>query len=131
MLNIHRSLRIPFQISRMKTIEALKETDLEWTSFQNGYFLDYYGMPHVETNLKPLAFVMDVPNEAASIPGTGNEPMTFTYTKDLAKFVNASLGLAKWSYPTVCYSQKSTWNKAVQVAEQARGKCCQRRMMQC
>jgi hypothetical protein len=105
----------------METIEALGKTDLEWTQFQNGYFLDYYGMPHVESNLKPLAFVLDVANKAASIPGTGNERMTLTYTKDLAKFVVAALDLQKWSYPMVCYSDKTTWNKAVKLAERYRG----------
>lgn len=105
----------------MKTIETLKSTNLEWTSVQNGYFLDYYGMPHVETNLKPLAFVLDVANKAASIPGTGNEAMTFTYTKDLGKFVNASLDLPNWSYPMICYSHKTTWNRALKIAEEARG----------
>jgi len=78
-------------------------------------------MPYVESNLKPLTFVLDVANKAASIPGTGNELMTFTYTKDLGKFVVASLDLPKWTYPMVCYSDKTTWNKAVKLAEEFRG----------
>ena len=114
----------------MKTIERLEKTDLQWTQFRNGYFLDYYGMPYVESNLKPLTFVLDVANKAASIPGTGNEQMTFTYTKDLAKFVVAALDLPRWTYPMVCYSDKTTWNKAVELAERYRGKfglvCCNR-----
>lgn len=105
----------------MATLRALEETDLEWTQFQNGYFVDYYGMPYVETNLKPLTFVLDVANKAASIPGTGNETMTLTYTKDLAKFVVAALDLQKWTYPMICYSDKTTWNKAVKLAEEYRG----------
>ena len=105
----------------MATIEALQKTDLEWTQFQNGYFVDYYGMPYVESYLKPLTFVLDVANKAASIPGTGNEVMTFTYTKDLAKFVVAALKLSQWTYPMVCYSDKTTWNEALKLAEEARG----------
>lgn len=105
----------------METIKALEQTNLEWTQFQNGYFCDYYGMPYVETNLKPLTFVLDVANKAAAIPGTGNEPMTFTYTKDLAKFVVAALDLSKWTYPMVCYSDKTTWNKVTKIAEESRG----------
>lgn len=118
----NRALRIPFQPFRMATIEALQKTDLEWTQFQNGYFVDYYGMPYVESSLKPLTFVLDVANKAASIPGTGDEVMTFTYTKDLAKFVVAALKLPKWTYPMVCYSDKTTWNKALKLAEDARGR---------
>lgn len=118
---VYRSLRIHFQVYRMKTIETLKKSDLEWTQFQNGYFSDFYGMPYVESNLQPLPFVLDVANKAASIPGTGNESMTLTYSKDLAKFVVAALDLPKWTYPMVCYSEKTTWNKAVKVAEETRG----------
>lgn len=58
-------------------------------------------MPHVETNLKPFSFVLDVANKAAAIPGTGNESMNFTYTKDLAKFVAAELDLSEWMYSMV------------------------------
>lgn len=105
----------------MATIKALEQTDLEWTQFQNGYFVDYYGMPYVESSLKPLTFILDVPNKSAAIPGTGDETMTLTYTKDLAKFVVAALDLPKWTYPMVCYSDKTTWNKAVKLAEEYRG----------
>ncbi|KAK5047035.1 hypothetical protein LTR84_006977 [Exophiala bonariae] len=115
------SLRIPFQTHRLATIKALEKTDLEWTQFQNGYFLDYYGMPHVESNLKPLTFVLDVANTAAAVPGTGNEIMTFTYTRDLAKFVVAALDLRDWRFPMVCYSEKTTWNKMIAWAEESRG----------
>jgi dTDP-4-dehydrorhamnose reductase len=80
-------------------------------------------MPYVESNLKPLTFVLDVANKAASIPGNGNEVMTLTYTKDLAKFVVVALDLPKWTYPMVCYSEKTTWNKALEIAEECRGMC--------
>ncbi|KAI9663877.1 MAG: hypothetical protein M1821_007367 [Bathelium mastoideum] len=120
-MHVDESLRIPFQTFRIATIKTLEKTDLEWTQFQNGYFLDFYGMPYVESNLRPLTFVLDIANKAASIPGTGNEQMTFTYTKDLAKFVVAALGLPKWTYPMVCYSDKTTWNKTVKLAEEYRG----------
>lgn len=112
-----------FQTQRLATIGALQKTDLEWTQFQNGYFLDYYGMPHVESNLKPLTFVLDVAHAAAAIPGTGDEIMTFTYTKDLARFVVAALDLRTWKFPMVCYSEKTTWNRMVKVAEKCRGMC--------
>ena len=66
----------------MKTIEALKPTNLEWTSFQNGYFWDYYGMPHVETNLKPLVsceiMLIEPPRsqERATKPRPSHTPKT-------------------------------------------------------
>jgi len=116
------SLRIPPNIFREQSIDALRKTDLEWTQIHNGLFLDYYGMPHVQTYLTPLVFVVDIANKMAAIPGaTGDEIMTFTYTKDLAKFVVASLDLPKWEQVMHCYSDNATFKELVQVAEEMTG----------
>ena len=117
-----RSLRLPFNAFRDQTIEALRKTDLEWTQFHNGLFLDYYGMPHVETHLIPLVFAVDIANKTAAIPGaTGEETISFTYTNDLAKFVVAALSLPKWDEAYYCYSENATWNQLIQIAEEATG----------
>ena len=52
-------------------MEELRTTDLQWTVFINGIFLDYFGMPHIKSYLKPNVFVIDVENKAAAIPGDG------------------------------------------------------------
>lgn len=71
--------------------------------------------------MAPTTFVVDMANKAATIPGTGNEPMTFTYTFDVAKFVAAFLDVPKWEETTYCYGDKTTWNEFLQLAEDARG----------
>ncbi|KAF5227405.1 hypothetical protein FANTH_14778 [Fusarium anthophilum] len=106
---------------RELAVNELRQTDLEWTRFRNGYFLDYYGMPHVKSHMTPLDFVVDMANKTAAIPGTGDEPMTFTYTYDLAKFFVAALDLQKWDEETFCYSDKTTWNEFLKLAEESRG----------
>ncbi|EXF79384.1 hypothetical protein CFIO01_02119 [Colletotrichum fioriniae PJ7] len=96
-------------------------TTLEWSSFTVGYFLDYYGMPHVKTNLPPFLVAVDVANKIARIPGTGNDVITFTYTYDVANVVAIMLDAAKWQEETIVVGDKATWNEFLQLAEDIRG----------
>lgn len=116
-----RSLQLPFNAYREQTISDLRKTNLEWTQIHNGFFLDYYGIPHVETHLSPLVFAIDIANKTAAVPGTGDETMTFTYTKDMARFVVAALSLGKWDEAFHCYSESTTFNRLVKVAEEVVG----------
>lgn len=121
--NSSRTLRIGPNFFREQSLDALRETDLEWTQFHNGLFLDYYGMPHIESYLTPLAIFADVANRTAAIPGsTGDELISFTYTKDLAKFVVAALGLSKWDESYHLYSEQASIKQIIQYAEEATGK---------
>ncbi|KAF2728519.1 NAD(P)-binding protein [Polyplosphaeria fusca] len=121
-IKLTRSLRLPFNTSREQTLEALRKTDLEWTQIHVGLFLDYYGMPHIETYLSPLVFAVDIGNETAAIPGaTGDETITLTYTKDMGKFVVAALSLPKWEQALHCYSDNITLKQLVQTAEEVTG----------
>lgn len=106
---------------RLATIAELQKTDLEWTRIHSGYFLDYYGIPHIESHMMPVVFGVDMANKAAAIPGTGNDTVSFTYTKDLAKFVIAALDLPKWDESLFCYGDKATWNELLSIAEEMRG----------
>lgn len=65
--------------------------------------------------------VVDIPNAAAGIPGTGNEPITFTYTFDVARFVVAALDLPTWPRELRIVGDTLTYNKLVKLAEDARG----------
>lgn len=113
--------RSPQYELREAGVAALRQTKLEWTRFVNGYFMDYYGIPHVQTHLNPVCFAVDVTNNAAGIPGTGDEIVAFTYTADVAKFVAAAMSLSRWEEVTYCYGERTTFNQLVMVAEQARG----------
>ncbi|TXC10815.1 hypothetical protein FocTR4_00007738 [Fusarium oxysporum f. sp. cubense] len=108
-------------VFREAAVEALRETNLQWTRIVNGYFLDYYGLPYLKSYLQPLTFAVDIANKAAAIPGTGNDIVYFTYTFDVAKFVVALLCLSDWDETTYCYGDKATWNEILQLAEESRG----------
>ncbi|GFP60409.1 oxidoreductase BOA1 [Trichoderma asperellum] len=117
-----KRLQLPQHQVRLASMAQLRQTDLEWTRFHVGYFLDYYGMPHIETHLPaPFAFVFDIPNKMAAIPGTGDDLISLTYTRDVAKFVVKALDLPKWEEETFCYGDKVTWNQVLKLAEEATG----------
>lgn len=120
--NFFRSLQIAPNLLRDQSLEVLRKTTLEWTQFHNGLFLDYYGMPHVQSHLSPLVVFVDIAHRAAAIPGTGDELISVTYTKDLAKFVVASLRLEKWDEVLQVYSDQTSVKQIVQLAEEATGK---------
>ncbi|KAK7428229.1 hypothetical protein QQZ08_005295 [Neonectria magnoliae] len=61
-------------------------------------------------------------NKTASIPGTGKEVMTFTYSLDVAKFVVEAFNLPKWDRDTIIIGDKMTREEFVKLAEEARGK---------
>ncbi|TVY74974.1 Oxidoreductase BOA1 [Fusarium oxysporum f. sp. cubense] len=105
--------------ARGRTLVELRKTDLEWTRFDNGFFLDYYGPPTLKSYMQRVAWAIDIVHKKAGILGTGNEPMTFTYTFDVAKFVVAALDLPKWEELMYCYGEKTTWNKFLKQAEEA------------
>lgn len=118
-----KSLRLLQHQVRLASIEQLRESNLEWTRFYNGYFLDYYGMPYIETHISELiSFIFDIPNKAAVIPGTGNDLVSFTYTRDVANFVVKALDLPKWEEEMFCYGDKVTLNQFLGLLEEATGK---------
>jgi hypothetical protein len=123
-LYVARSLRIAPNLFREQSVEVLNKTNLEWTQFHNGLFLDYYGMPHIESYLDPLVVFVDIAHRTAAIPGSGDELINLTYTKDLAKFVVAALSLEKWDKVLYVYSDQTSINQIVQLAEETTGKTC-------
>lgn len=106
---------------RHAAIEALEKTSLQYTTVINGYFLDFYGRPHVKSYLPPLAFAIDVENKVAGIPGTGDDIVAVTYTFDVARFVVKLLSMDKWEPTTYLYGDRLTLNELLALAEEARG----------
>ncbi|KAH6995317.1 hypothetical protein EDB80DRAFT_755383 [Ilyonectria destructans] len=85
--------------------EFRKTTDLETTC----------------THMGSQTMVLDIPNKAAAIPGSGNTPVVFIYTADVAKFVVASLDLEKWEQVSYVTGDRVTWNEFLHLAEEAKG----------
>ncbi|KAM0492543.1 hypothetical protein ACHAP8_009898 [Fusarium lateritium] len=113
---------LPHGFQHIDSYKKLEQTGLEWTAFNVGWFLEYYAMPYVDTYIPQTTFVVDMANCHASIPGDGKQAMTFTYTKDVAKFVVAALQLPSWEHDTYVIGDKMTWEEFVLLAEEVRGK---------
>ncbi|KAF5494065.1 Oxidoreductase swnN [Colletotrichum fructicola] len=107
---------------KVETLEKLKSTQMEYTRFISGFLMDYYGYPAVPCPVLPLAVVLDVENCQAAIPTDGNSPVTLTHSETIGRFVAASLDLPRWPKKALIIGDTLTWNQALEIAEEARGK---------
>ncbi|OHW97499.1 NmrA-like family protein [Colletotrichum incanum] len=108
-------------MAKKAALTTLKTTSLEWTVVYNGFFLDYFGTPRVKSYMDDVAFFIDVANDAASIPGSGDVPVVFTHTFDVARFVAALLEHTDWRPESYIIGDKLTFNDLVRLAEKIKG----------
>jgi hypothetical protein len=113
----------PIAAAKLPYFEALDKTSLKWTVVSNGFFLDYWGGKNIKSYLSPMTLVLDLPARQAAIPGTGDKPVVFTYTGDVARFTAKLLTLQKWQPESYCIGDKVTWNEFVRFAEEVTGAC--------
>ncbi|RAQ50436.1 hypothetical protein AFGD_002712 [Aspergillus flavus] len=98
----HASVFPPLK-GKLLAAEKLRSSGLEYTMVSNGFFMDYYGLPN------------------AAIPGSGNVPVVFTHTFDVAQYVAALIGEEKWNERSIIIGDKLTWNDLVSLAETTKG----------
>lgn len=115
----------------LDAVDCLKRTKLQYTRFAPGFFMDYWGMPHVKTNLKPFTFGIDMADCQAAIPGDGNSPLSLTYSRDHAKFVVRTLELDEWSEFSVGVGDDLSFNEMLRLAEESRGNLAVINLVQC
>lgn len=111
----------PIVRGKLAAAQKLQSTSLEYTLVSNGFFLDYYGLPKVESYLQPFVFAIDMANDAAAIPGSGVTPVVFTHTFDVARFVVALVDQASWPKRSIIVGDKKTWNEVLSIAEEVKG----------
>lgn len=109
-------------MAKKAAIKALEASSLEWTRVYNGYFLDYYGTPKFKSYLDDISFFIDVRNNFAALPGSGETPVVFTHSFDVAKFVAAALDLPKWEQTSWIVGDRITWNEFAKQAQEVKGK---------
>ncbi|KAI4128347.1 MAG: hypothetical protein LQ338_002792 [Usnochroma carphineum] len=116
-------LPLPWKIFKQQSIAELeKHPNLEYTMVYNGYFLDYFGMPDCHSYMLPEIPYIDIAACRAAIPGSGDDKVTLTYTKDVAKFVKELVRSDdKWPARSLIAGDVVTLNEVVEVAEQVRG----------
>jgi nucleoside-diphosphate-sugar epimerase len=104
-------------VARSMVLNKLRTTDLEWTTVNIGYIMDYFGIPHIKSHMAPLTINFDMGAKTAAIPGTGDDMVWFTYSFDIARFVEAALDLPHWEQTLYCYGDKCTMNEVLRIAE--------------
>jgi hypothetical protein len=87
---------MPWAKYQLNAIEHLRATGLEWTEILPGYFLDFWGLPSLKSHMLPIVPAIDSVARFAGIPGTGNEPIAFAYSFDVARVVSRMLDLPEW-----------------------------------
>ncbi|KAF9891637.1 hypothetical protein FE257_003648 [Aspergillus nanangensis] len=102
--------------------DMLHKSSLKYTRVIPGFFMDYWGMPSVRTNLQPLTFGIDLVSCQAAIPGDGNDLIGMTYSYDMAKFIVQLLALEAWPEFSIFVGDDITYNQLLALAEQVRGK---------
>ncbi|KAF2651594.1 NAD(P)-binding protein [Lophiostoma macrostomum CBS 122681] len=115
----HRAV-FPYAGLRLAAQDALKQTSLEWTAVYTGLFLDYYILNH-PTHLNIVSIPVDVRNDIAGIPGSGDDPVHFTYSFDVGTYTAALLGLEKWDQNYYVAGDQKTWNEVIEIVEKAKG----------
>ncbi|KAJ5747947.1 uncharacterized protein N7511_009643 [Penicillium nucicola] len=101
---------------------SLKTSSLEYTRVIPGFFMDYWGMPHVQTHLHPFSFGIDISTATAAIPGDGNNVICMTYTYDMAAYLVKALDLKEWPEFSIIVGDKITYNQVLSMAEEFTGK---------
>ncbi|KAL4741111.1 pyridoxal phosphate-dependent transferase [Aspergillus similis] len=95
---------------------------LQFTRVIPGFFMDYWGMPHVKTQLSPMTIAVDMANCEAAIPGDGNDIIAMTYSYDMARFIARLLESENWEEFSVVVGDEVTYNQLVKIGERVRGR---------
>ncbi|KAL0944654.1 NmrA-like family protein [Colletotrichum truncatum] len=105
----------------LRAAETLAKSGLTFTRIAQGIFMDYFGQPNIPSHLRPFKWAIDVPSRRAAIPGTGNETLSLTYSKDLARFVDRLVDDDVWPEYSIICGADTTLNEIVAAAEEATG----------
>ncbi|KAL8947779.1 MAG: hypothetical protein Q9222_005977 [Ikaeria aurantiellina] len=120
---VKRHLPLSWKKFKQQSIAVLEEhPNIEYTKVYNGHFMDYFGMPHCSSYMLPEVPYINIAARKAAIPGSGDEKITLTYTKDVAKFVRRLVESDyKWSAHSLVVGDVVTLNEVLQIAEEVRG----------
>ncbi|CAK7202158.1 hypothetical protein SEUCBS139899_004878 [Sporothrix eucalyptigena] len=116
---------LPYPEKRFHTVarRALETTSsLEYTYIYPGMFMDYFGMPHIETHLRPLPLIIEPAAGQAVVPGDGNAMVFMSYTKDVALYTALALQIEKWPRVLTVRSSGITLNRLVELVEENLGR---------
>ncbi|RYP55626.1 hypothetical protein DL769_010103 [Monosporascus sp. CRB-8-3] len=109
-----------FHIAARQELE--KTSTLEYAYIYPGMFMDYFGMPRVISNLRPLCFFIDPANGQAVLPGDGEAKMSMTFTTDAARYIALALELDEWPRIMTTAASTVSLNELVRLVEKSLGR---------
>lgn len=121
-MNARETAEDAFTGPGLHAAKALAESGLTFTRVANGMFMDYFGLPHVQSHLRSYNWALNVRGRSAAIPGTGNEKFSLTYSKDLALFLDRLVDEAEWQEWSIISGADTCLNELVALAENITGK---------
>jgi hypothetical protein len=107
---------------KIEAFKKLQSTGMESTRFMIGFLMDYYGAPAELPPVLPLAVVLDIENNKAALPVTGDDKVTLTHSETIGKFVATSLDLKEWPEKSWIIGDTLTWREALGLVESTRSK---------
>lgn len=121
--------------------EAVVASGMEYTRFSCGLFLGLLGTgtpkgasevgvgegaasgeEEALGGVRPWNFVVNVRAGTADLPGDGLEKVVFTDTRDVARFVEAALGMEAWPEELGMRGDLVDWREVVGVLERVQGR---------
>ncbi|KAI0515271.1 hypothetical protein F5B22DRAFT_195269 [Xylaria bambusicola] len=97
------------------------QTDVEWTLVCLGWLADYF-LPTKNRYIKDISGFHPINWEGNKIviPGTGNEPVDFTWARDVATALASLVAAPKgsWEPYTFMSGERSSWNDATQIIKE-------------
>ncbi|KAG2173669.1 hypothetical protein INT43_005089 [Umbelopsis isabellina] len=94
------------------------QLDLEYTLFNLGWFMDYF-IPSDKSYMKPLPGIwpLDLKQKTLRILGSGDEPVTFTAARDVARALAHLVDVPDWPEYTYVAGETTTWNQVLRRME--------------
>lgn len=93
-----------------------EQTDLEWTLVSVGWIADYV-VPAKNRYIREIGVScpINLADNNAIIPGTGNEPVDFAWARDVAKALAKLIAAPAWSPYTYMSGEQSSWNEVMRI----------------
>jgi len=117
----HPGFYVPTHGAIRKVLE--QQNEIEYTLFNIGWFMDYF-VPADRTYMGslPVIFPLDLKENTLRIAGTGDEPLSFTSARDVAKalvkLVDTKTPWEKYIYTS---GETTTWHKVATLYEKIKG----------
>lgn len=109
-----------FHLAARRELE--RTSTLEYAYIYPGIFMDYFGLPRVTSNLRPLCFFVDPENGQAVLPGDGEAKMSMTFTTDAARYIALALELDQWPRILTTAASTISLNELVRLVEKNLGR---------